>query len=228
MKNLLLFAFMGIYFASCSSIQAIVTFDEVQSEVSENVNAEKFKKSSKPSIVIMDEGGHYYELSKLLLEKGFDIRDKSVFAQIADHNDNYDYSQLAALTNTDYLINVVAFDDELEFTTNYYVDNKTKKNEVLQVGKFKAFGEAVEFKIIHLATNNLLGTYRYYITPCTDGCNYEVKGGVASMVSSFDKKTTNAVSRTREPFQSVEPFGEYERLYSLDVFVDYVTDLLIK
>ena len=110
-----------------------------------------------------------------------------------DQNLSTDYSKIKELTDTDLILELVASDDE-KYYTNTYVNNRGKQK--MTDGSMTITGQKVEFKLIKVKENDLMGSYTFHFTPCTNGCVYNIErnGGLYN---------ANTSSRIVKPYEFV-------------------------
>jgi hypothetical protein len=109
----------------------------------------------------------YNTIEKEFAKADFVVRDRALYQKVLDQNVSTNYSKIKELTNTDLIIELVGFSD-VKIFTNKYTDMKGREktsdvNLVLN-------GYKIEFKLIRVKDNDLVGTYTFYYTPCTNGC----------------------------------------------------------
>lgn len=111
----------------------------------------------------------YYTIEKEFAKADFIVRDRALYQKILDQNISTDYSKIKELTNTDLIIELVGY-DIVNFNTNTYYDKKN--NLKTSDANFTLKGSKIEFKLIRVKDNDLVGSYTFYFTPCTSGCTY--------------------------------------------------------
>ncbi|MFD1139906.1 hypothetical protein ACFQ4C_02255 [Larkinella insperata] len=132
-----------------------------------------------------DETALYNTIEKQLFKEGFSVRDRGLFNQVLDDNTNVDYSKINALTNTDLILELVKIDSQIGYTTNVcYLDVSDEQKLINDYRDMR--GAAVEFKLVYVKTNEIVGTYKIHYTPCTEGCRgiYK-KGGSRGAFTNF-------------------------------------------
>ncbi|QJW90790.1 hypothetical protein HNV11_16090 [Spirosoma taeanense] len=113
-----------------------------------------------------DETALYNAIEKQLFKEGFSVRDRGLFNEVLDDNQSIDYSKITALTNTDLILELVRIDNLVGYTTNVcYADDEEKP-----INGYRTVGASVEFKLVHVKTNEIVGSYKIHYTPCLDGC----------------------------------------------------------
>ncbi|RIV25421.1 hypothetical protein DYU11_08980 [Fibrisoma montanum] len=121
----------------------------------------------------------YNAIEKQLFREGFSVRDRGLFNEVLDKAASVDYTKVNGLTNTDLILEWINIDREVHYNTNrcYEATRKGKEREIQLPNNFRRLGASVEFKLIYVKTNEVVGTYKLHYTPCTDGCAYIYKGG---------------------------------------------------
>gem|GEM_PF-4507221 len=114
---------------------------------------------------------HYaYEvIENTLLRNGFEVRDEALYYSIASSvNSLKSYSELASLTQTDLIVEVVNFSDTLKYVTNR-VKNKRGRLKLMD-DEYSFFGSEIEFKVFLASDNKLVGSFHFDYVPCKHGC----------------------------------------------------------
>ena len=113
----------------------------------------------------------YNTIEKELAKAEFIVRDRALYQKVLDQNVSTDYSKIKELTDTDLILELVSADDE-KYNTNQYT-NKRGKSKITD-GPMTIFGKQVEFKLIKVKENDLVGSYTFHFTPCVNGCLYNI------------------------------------------------------
>lgn len=113
----------------------------------------------------------YNTIEKELAKADFIVRDRALYQKVLDQNVSTDYSKIKELTETDLILELVSTDDE-KYSTNQYVNRKGKPK--ITQGPMTLFGQKVEFKLIKVKDNDLVGSYTFHFTPCVKGCIYNI------------------------------------------------------
>lgn len=113
----------------------------------------------------------YNTIEKELAKANFIVRDRALYQKVLDQNVSTDYSKIKELTETDLILELVSADDE-RYNTNQYVNRKGKPR--MTDGPMTIFGKQVEFKLIKVKENDLVGSYTFHFTPCVNGCVYNI------------------------------------------------------
>ena len=203
-----LFALSG-----CSSNKAIVRFAPKAPELySKKSLAQLLKNSPSPKIVLRVPGMKKESealvcnaIEKQLFRSGFTVRDRSLFNNVFPKTGNIDYTTVNSLTDTDLILELVQFNPRIPYSTNKYFQ-KTKKGEVERTiadskNSLTLYGGVVEFKLIQVRTNELVGTYLFNYVPCLDGCPYEIQ-------SDGSLTRTNSTGATHTDEQSQADYVE--------------------
>ncbi|WP_242156376.1 hypothetical protein [Aestuariivivens sediminis] len=150
----------------------------------------------------------YNAIENQLLASGFVVRDRQLFNQIIDNDDNnIDYQKLKNTSDTDLIIELTKLDPQILYETNMYYD----KNNNEKIDKYrtrKRYGASVEYKIVLINTNEFAGVYRFNYTPCVEGC-------VISKSVKDQKKEIKLFKK-----KGITPYVGVER----DVLEDFIKD----
>ncbi|WP_288427461.1 hypothetical protein [uncultured Spirosoma sp.] len=156
----------------------------------------------------------YNTVEKQLVRDDFIVRDRSLFNDVLSKSTATDYSKLHGLTNTDLILEWINLDLQVGYNTNvcYKIKRNGREKTVLLSENFRRLGASLEFKLIAVRTNEVVGTYRFHYTPCTNGCEYMYKNG-------------RLESATAQP-----TIGPYEAVdqNELDTFITDATRQLVK
>lgn len=113
----------------------------------------------------------YNTIEKELAKADFIVRDRALYQKVLDQNVSTDYSKIKELTETDLILELVSADDE-RYNTNQYTNRRGKPR--ITDGPMTIFGKQVEFKLIKVKENDLVGSYTFHFTPCVNGCLYNI------------------------------------------------------
>lgn len=121
----------------------------------------------------------YNAIEKELFREGFSVRDRGLFNEVLDKAMSVDYSKVNGLTNTDLILEWINMDRQVGYKTNvcYETTGRNKQKAIQLPDDFRRLGASVEFKLVYVKTNEVVGTYKLHYTPCTNGCAYTYKGG---------------------------------------------------
>lgn len=154
----------------------------------------------------------YNAIENQLLISGFIVRDRQLFSQIINNNENnIDYAQLKDKSDTDLIIELTKLDNNILYETNKYYDQNNKE-KVESKDHYKSYGATVEFKIVLIKSNEFAGVYRFNYTPCVEGC---VVSGIVR-----DKNSISRYSKKPSPYEGVE-------LYVMEEFLKKATVQLV-
>lgn len=190
MKKLTIFLITLIILSSCSSTKTL-KFSQKSDEIVKTESLKEFlAKNKNPKVVLrtpqntytltdskktdVDQKENndylYNAIENQLLASGFIVRDRQLFNQIIDNNDNnIDYQKLKDKSDTELIIELIKIDPKILYETNKYYD----KNDIEKVEKYgtrKEYGASVEFKIVLIKSNEFAGVYKFNYTPCVNGC----------------------------------------------------------
>ncbi|GAB3644292.1 hypothetical protein GCM10027423_49290 [Spirosoma arcticum] len=123
-----------------------------------------------------DETSLYNSIEKQLFKEGFSVRDRGLFNEVLDGSGSVDYSKISVLTNTDLILELVRLDNPVGYTTNVcYTDSDNQQRLISEYRDMR--GASVEFKLVHVKTNEIVGSYKIHYTPCLEGCRGVYKKG---------------------------------------------------
>lgn len=111
----------------------------------------------------------YNTIEKEFAKADFIVRDRALYQKVLEQNRATDYSKIKELTNTDLIIEFVGFEN-VKYYTNKYTDQKGR--EKTTDANLTLTGSKIEFKLIRVKDNDLVGSYTFHYTPCTSGCSY--------------------------------------------------------
>lgn len=195
MKKILLFLGITSLLVSCGpviqSVKGTVKFNEVENEIFTKKELKDYiRKTNAPTIVLrvpnitysyintednitnkndFSDSDVYGTIEKELAKAGFIVRDRSLFNKLSNDNKVQDYSKLRELTNTELILEVVRV-RKIPYDTNEYVNSNGK--EKIAPFNIKMYGEKIEFRIISVKSNDMVGNYVFNYTPCIEGCTY--------------------------------------------------------
>jgi hypothetical protein len=109
-------------------------------------------------------------LEKVFTKNDFIVRDRALFEKSFNQNSAVDYSKMKELTNTDLIIELVQISN-IPFVTNSYYNKGHLKKIPSVYAPLNYSGIKIEIKIVSVKENEIVGTYTFYDSPCTDGCN---------------------------------------------------------
>lgn len=149
-------------------------------------NTKRSATKNLPVKQLYDETALYNAIEKQLFKEGFSVRDRGLFNQVLDDNKSLDYSKIKDLTNTDLILELVSLENSVGYTTNVCHTNPDNKQRVINEYRDTG-GASVEFKLVHVKTNEIVGSYKLHYTPCLEGCRglYTKKGPQGVFVNTF-------------------------------------------
>ncbi len=146
----------------------------------------------------------YGTIEKELTKGGFIVRDRSLFEKLSQDNKIQDYSKLKELTDTELILEVIRKED-IPYNTNKFTS--IKGIDKIAPFNIRFYGEKVEFRIISVKDNDILGNYIFNYTPCVDGCTYEY--------NELGKKYILATS-AKKAYEYNENNNELEEFYKIN------------
>lgn len=170
---------------SCTK-KVTVAFKPIPPDIIVLKKLEDFMKANiNPSIVLRVPGGAsnstssqlsediqiYNTIEKALLKNGFTVRDRALFSEVLNKTIDSDYSKISVATKTDLILDMVSIKQE-KHVTNKYLDKYSDEKLFGCNKEYTFIGYSIEFKLILLEKNEFVGSYKFYITPCTNGCDY--------------------------------------------------------
>lgn len=147
-----------------------------------------------------DAGVVYNTIEKEFLKSGFTVRDRTIFEKILLARYDLDYSKMKDLSNTDLVFEVLDIKKRTIKTNNYY----TPKGILRRMKYEQTFqGWAVEFRIINIKENEIVGNYTFYYIPCSDaGCSYALsKDGRLYLPQSKTQLSPNYETMTEDTWE---------------------------
>ncbi len=168
---------------SCSTTKT-VKFTEKQDDIIKTESLKTFlEKTKNPKVVLRvnhasytvteDENIDYLfnTIENQLLASGFVVRDRQLFNQIIENDDNtIDYEVLKTKSDTDLIIELIKLDPKVIYRTNKYYDKNNAQKVETDIEKYKWYGASVEFKVVLINSNEFAGVYKFNYTPCVEGC----------------------------------------------------------
>jgi hypothetical protein len=109
-------------------------------------------------------------LEKVFTKNEFIVRDRALFEKSFNQSGAIDYSKMKDLTDTDLILELAEISD-IPYVTNAYYTNAGLKKLPAIAPALSYSGIKIELKIINVKKNDIVGTYTFYDTPCTEGCN---------------------------------------------------------
>lgn len=187
--GLLVLLLIGISIISSSSSKLVTTNGEIRlqpkkDDIFTKPSLSQYLKSTKnPTIVlrvpnqvdnVLEESKYsksqiYNTIEKEFAKADFIVRDRALYQKVLDQTTTTDYSKIKELTDTDLIIEFIGF-ETVKYYTNKYTDSKGRAKT--SNTNFTLPGSKVEFKLIRVKENDIVGSYTFHYTPCISGCNY--------------------------------------------------------
>ena len=162
-----------------------------------------------------DETALYNAIEKQLFKEGFSVRDRGLFNQVLDANQSIAYSKISSLTDTDLILELVRIDNPVGYTTNIcYVEPGNQQRLINEYRDMN--GASVEFKLVHVKSNEIVGSYKIHYTPCLDGCR-----GIYKKAGSRGIFTRDAQKLTNRAYQMLDQDA-------LELFITDATHQFVK
>lgn len=165
-------------------IDSVITFQPVEDEIfTKPILSEIVKSSSKLSIVLrvptsvtekevtaQEQNASIYNIiEKEFAKAGFVVRDRALFAKVLDQ-ETQDYTKIEQATQTDLILEILNLKTDVPYKTKSYKDI----NGIMQESPYNitANGALVEFKLVSVKENDMVGSYSFNYIPCLEGCNH--------------------------------------------------------
>lgn len=209
---------------SCGTTKIVtIKFDKSVDEIVKQNHFETlFDTLQKPTIVLrvpntskestQSEGTDdiYNRIEKELMKSGFVVRDRSLFSEVISKSTDMNYSNIKDKTNTDFILELMELDFDVSYKTNTYFDKDGNVHVFPNKKVFKFDGASIEFKLIHISTNDMVGYYKFNYSPFVDGKEFYFYYDPFLNESSLKVKSKN-INASR-PYQSTEED-------SIDIFI---------
>jgi hypothetical protein len=108
----------------------------------------------------------YNTIEKEFAKAGYIVRDRALFAKVLEQ-EVLDYSKIGSVTKTDLILELVSF-TRPKYTVRDYVDENGLRATAPR--DFVFSGVKLEFKLISVAENDMVGSYTFHYAPCAEGC----------------------------------------------------------
>lgn len=177
MKKIILLLLMVVFLSSCME-KGYVLYDKKPDKTITTDNLKLYmSKNPNPTIVVrapnssnmmteQDQNGQLYNIIESeLLKAGFNIKDRTLFNQVVESKQTLSYQEIYNLTKTDLILELTNINNRVKYNTNVYF-NKNNDSKISDKN-ITRYGASIEFKILYLKENRLLGSYIFYYTPCT-------------------------------------------------------------
>jgi hypothetical protein len=112
----------------------------------------------------------YNIIEKEFAKAGFIVRDRALFAKVLEQ-ETQDYKKIEHITETDLILELLSYNLKQPYRTKLYRDEKGKMQEAPIEITF--YGARVEFKLTSVKENDMVGSYTFNYTPCTEGCKHK-------------------------------------------------------
>ncbi len=168
---------------SCSSTKTLKFTQKTDEIVSTQSLKDFLKENKNPKVVlrvrdatlsVTEKGNNdylYNAIENQLLASGFVVRDRQLFNQIIENNENnIDYKKLKEKSDTELIIELTKIDPEIVYETNKFYDKNDKEKIENNSFIYKKYGASVEFKVVMINSNEFAGIYKFNYTPCVKGC----------------------------------------------------------
>lgn len=186
----LILVLTGVFLTSSCAVQT--GYLQFQGKPDEIITTQKIndylKINPNPSIVLKvpvpeikstqsDRNAYIYNaIEKELLIAGFEVKDRGLFNEVLNKSGEISYDGLKKLTETDLLLELVNVSTNIEYGTNkFYTKNGGQR---VADKNFTKYGALIEFKLTIIETNERVGSYSFYLKPCSyknPGCECEVE-----------------------------------------------------
>lgn len=230
---------MPTYVSNMKLVSGTIKFDAKEDDIFTKPSLVNYlKKTKEPSIVlrvpksgngvleedIQNDSKIYGTIEKELSKANFKVRDRGLFYKLTEDNKVSDYSKLKDLTNTD-LILEVSERNFIKFNTNKYIDlNGNSKTAPFNI---MVYGQKIEFRLIKVKDNDLVGSYVFYYTPCLDGCTKTFgENGKSYPLNYKDNRTelekmqdlmANKSAQSPSPYELIIDKTELENFYETSI-----------
>jgi len=126
----------------------------------------------------------YNIIEREFLKGGVEVRDRALFDEILNRSEDFnDYSVISEKTDTDIILELIRIDTDIEYETEVYYTKKGVEKELYnEIASAK--GASVEFKLILVKTNEFAGSYKFFYTPCAEGCHIILKDNAVVFLNS--------------------------------------------
>lgn len=168
-----------------------------------------------------DETALYNAIEKQLFKEGFSVRDRGLFNQVLDANQSVAYSKISSLTDTDLILELIRLENLVGYTTNFcYIEPNEEQRLINEYRDTR--GASVEFKLVHVKSNEIIGSYKVHYTPCIEGCRgvYK-KAGSKGMFTSINWLKPGERKLIDKAYQSLDQD-------QLEAFITDATHQLVK
>jgi hypothetical protein len=143
----------------------------------------------------------YHTIELEFAKADFTVRDRALFQKVLD-NPTQDYSKIKELTETDFILEMISYAN-VSYPVNAYTDmNGIEKKTAAML---LLSGRKIEFRVIKVKDNDLVGAYTFNYAPCTKSCSYsfDEAGNLYSGGAKTNLVTTLLTSDELESFLKV-------------------------
>ncbi len=185
-SKLLLFSMTALFLIlmqSCHLQFGTLQFDKKQADLQSSDQIKSFIKSNpQPTIVLKvpitkddtasSRSSAYYNylIEKELVKSGFKVKDANLFNEVIKKSSSSDYNKLKEITGVDLILELVTIKKDIRYYTDRFYTNKGEER-LLNDYSISRYGAIIEFKLVLLGTNEYVGTYTFYYSPCSDDDN---------------------------------------------------------
>ena len=135
----------------------------------------------------------YNVIEKEFLKAGYGVKDRALFDEVLSRSEDIlDYEIIREKTNTDLIIEMIRLETDINYNTNSYYNNKGVKTILYNEGEINIKGASVEFKLILVEKNEIVGSYIFNYAPCENGCQIRLKDYQVVFLNDFGEKITDA------------------------------------
>lgn len=198
MKNRIFILFVVVFFINSCALKRgyvlyekkpndIITTNELKEYIAENPNPTIVVRApnSSNSMTEIDQNGQLYNIiEKELLKGGFNIKDRALFNQVIENNASLSYQDIYEITKTDLILELTNLDNGVRYNTNVIYDVNHQK-VIYENYNIIRRGASIEFKIIYLRENQMLASYTFNYSPCTEEYNDDCTCAVAYKCNSL-------------------------------------------
>jgi len=116
-------------------------------------------------------------IEKEFIKHGLNVKDASLFKLDKEATDN-DVDLMVDLSDVDWV----------EIKTNTFFDKNDKEHRSNDLNGIKFFGLKIDFRLVDVRNNEVVGFYTFGYTPCTEGCQIKIHTRGVGNVDFVDKK----------------------------------------
>jgi len=195
----------------------IVRTESLKDFLNENKNPKVVLRVNESSMNVTEGDNNDYLFNAIenqLLSSGFIVRDRQLFNQIIENDENnIDYKQLKEKSDTDLIIELTKLNPQVMYETNKYYDQKNRERIEMSYS-YQKYGASVEFKVVMINSNEFAGVYKFNYTPCTNGCV------ISKSMSELRREREKKANDDKKGYEGVER-------NELEVFIKNATKQLV-